>query len=118
MRTVSLPETAMYIKVLNMSQNRSIIFNSIQFKALLSALALSVCVCVCLCGFLLVTHLQIEQNSPNPHGLADFQVVGEQGETWGALVVGRQNLNVHCSDGAPGGEKSPHQPSESTITER
>lgn len=49
-----------------------------------------------------VTHLQIEQNSSYPHSLAHFQAVGEEREAWWALVVGRQNLNVHCGDGAPG----------------
>lgn len=67
--------------------------------------------CVCLHGS--QTHLQIEQNSSYPHGLADFQAVGEEREAWGALVVGRQNLNVHCSDGAPGRMKSTHQPTDS-----
>lgn len=66
-----------------------------------------------ICG--LVTHLQIEQNSSYPHGLADFKVVGEEREAWGALVVGRQNFNVHCSDGAPGRKKSTHQPTDSAV---
>lgn len=55
-----------------------------------------------------MSHLQIEQNSSYPHGLADFQAVGEEREAWGALVVGWQNLNVNCSDGAPGRRKNTH----------
>lgn len=48
-----------------------------------------------------MNHLQIEQDSSDPHGLADFQAVGEEGEAWGALVIGWQDLNVNCSDRAP-----------------
>lgn len=48
-----------------------------------------------------VSHLQIEQDCSDPHGLADFQAVGEEREAWRALVIGWQNLNVDCSDGAP-----------------
>lgn len=47
-------------------------------------------------------HLQVEQNRADPHGLADLQAVREEGEAWGALVVGRQDLDVHRGDGAPG----------------
>ena len=49
-----------------------------------------------ICG--LEAHLQINQNGSNPHSLADFQVVCGEREAWRALVVGRQNLNVNCSD--------------------
>lgn len=52
-----------------------------------------------------VSHLQIEQDRSDPHGLADLQVVGEEGEARGALVIGWQNFNVDCGDGAPDGEK-------------
>ena len=48
-----------------------------------------------------LAHLQVEQNGPRPHGFADLQVVCEEGETRGALVVGREDLNVHGGDGAP-----------------
>lgn len=48
-----------------------------------------------------MSHLQVEQNSSDPHGLADLQAVGEQREAWWALVVGWQHLNVHGGDGAP-----------------
>lgn len=50
-----------------------------------------------------VSHLQIEQDSSDSHGLTDLQAVGEEGEAWGALVIGWQNLNVNCGDGAPEG---------------
>lgn len=52
-----------------------------------------------------VSHLQVEQNCADPHGLADLQAVREEGEAWGALVVGRQDLDVHRGDGAPGKKK-------------
>lgn len=54
----------------------------------------------------LMSHLQVEQNRSDPHGLADLQAVGGQGEPRWALVVGWQNLNVHRGDGAPGKEES------------
>lgn len=65
-----------------------------------------ICVSVHIWG--LVTHLQIEQNSSYPHSLAHFQAVGEEREAWWALIVGRQNLNVHCGDGAPGSRMIRH----------
>lgn len=34
------------------------------------------------------SHLQVEQNGSDPHGLADLQAVSEEGEAWWALVVG------------------------------
>lgn len=49
------------------------------------------------------THLHVEQDGSDPHGLAHFQVVGGQREAGGALVVGWQHLDVHGGDGAPGG---------------
>lgn len=52
-----------------------------------------------------MSHLQIEQYSSYPHGLADFQAVGAEREPWGALVVWWQNFNVNGSDGAPGIKK-------------
>lgn len=53
-----------------------------------------------------MSHLQVEQNGSDPHGLADLQAVGKQREAWWALVVGWQNLDVHSGDGAPGVKKS------------
>lgn len=47
------------------------------------------------------SHLQIEQDRSDPHGLADFQAVGEEGEARRALVIGWQNLDVDGGDGAP-----------------
>lgn len=47
--------------------------------------------------------LQIEQDRSDPHGLADLQAVGEEGEARRALVIGRQNLDVDGGDGAPDG---------------
>lgn len=55
-----------------------------------------------------MSHLQIEQYSSYPHGLTDFQAVGAEREPWWALVVWWQNLNVNCSDGAPGIKKKKH----------
>lgn len=49
-----------------------------------------------------VSHLQIEQDRSDPHGLADLQAVGEEGEARRALVVGWQNLDVDGGNGAPG----------------
>lgn len=54
----------------------------------------------------LTGHLQVEQNRSDPHGLADLQAVGEEGEAWWALVVWWQDLNVHSGDGAPDRKKS------------
>lgn len=47
--------------------------------------------------------LQIEQDRSDPHGLADLQAVGEEGEARRALVIGWQNLDVDGGDGAPDG---------------
>lgn len=52
-----------------------------------------------------VSHLQIKQDRSDPHCLADLQAVGEEGEARGALVIGWQNFNVDCGDGAPDGKK-------------
>lgn len=51
------------------------------------------------------SHLQIKQDRSDPHGLANLQAVGEEGEARGALVIGWQNFNVDCGDGAPDGKK-------------
>lgn len=53
-----------------------------------------------------MSHLQVEQNGSDPHGLADLQAVGEQREAWRALVVGWQHLNVHSGDGTPDKEST------------
>lgn len=53
-----------------------------------------------------VYYLHIEKNGSNPHCFTDLQVVGGEGEAWGALIVGGQNLNVDCCDGAPSKKKS------------
>lgn len=57
-----------------------------------------------------VCHLQVEQNGADPHGLADLQAVREEGEAWGALVVGWQDLDIHRRDGAPGKKKTTNKP--------
>lgn len=64
-----------------------------------------------------MSHLQVEQNGSDPHGLADLQAVGEQREARRALVVGRQHLDVHGGDGAPagGGKKKEHPVSFTTF---
>lgn len=60
--------------------------------------------CLCLI-YREVSHLQIEQDGSDPHSLADLQAVGEEGEARWALVIGWQNFNVDCGDGAPDGKK-------------
>lgn len=52
-----------------------------------------------------IFYLQIEQDCSDPHGLADLQAVGEEGEARWALVIGWQNLNVDSGDGAPDGKE-------------
>ncbi len=46
-------------------------------------------------------YLQIQQYGSYPHGLADLQVVGLEGESWWTLIVGWQDFYVDCSYGAP-----------------
>ena len=58
----------------------------------------------CACGWVVVTgsYLEVQQDGSQPHGLADLHAVAEEGEAWGALVVGRQHFNIHRGDRAPG----------------
>ena len=48
------------------------------------------------------SYLEVEQDGSQPHGLADLHAVAEEGEAWGALVVGGQHFNIHRGDRAPG----------------
>ena len=48
------------------------------------------------------SYLEVQQDGSQPHGLADLHAVAEEGEAWGALVVGRQHFNIHRGDRAPG----------------
>ena len=54
-----------------------------------------------MCGCVCASDLKVEQDGSYPHGLADLHVVGEEGEAWGALVVGGEDFDVYRGDGAP-----------------
>ena len=47
------------------------------------------------------SYLYVDRDGSYPHGLADRHVVGEEGEAWGALVVGGEYFDVYRSDSAP-----------------
>lgn len=48
-----------------------------------------------------LSHLQVEQRRPRPHGFADLQVVLLSGEVRRTLVVWRQHFDVHRGNGGP-----------------